>query len=128
MALTVTDPQPIERAEEILTPKALAFVEELHKRFAGTRSELLAARAAKREEVARTGKLDFLPETKEIRDGDWKMWEVNKADPSEKPGAEVRLHVLFSRQDVKLIKPKKHRRGSDSDEQRLQPGNQNRGD
>lgn len=24
-----------------------------------------------------------------IRDGDWKMWEVNKADPSEKPGAEA---------------------------------------
>ena len=44
MALTVTDPQPIARAEEILTPKALAFVEELHKRFAGTRTELLKAR------------------------------------------------------------------------------------
>ncbi|WP_115789793.1 malate synthase A [Arthrobacter silvisoli] len=79
MALTVTDPRPVERAEEILTPKALAFVEELHKRFAGTRSELLAARAAKREEVARTGKLDFLPETKDIRDGDWKVAEAPAA-------------------------------------------------
>ncbi len=73
MALTVTDPQPIDRAEEILTPEALAFVEELHKRFAGTRAELLKARVSKREEVARTGRLDFLPETRDVRDGDWKV-------------------------------------------------------
>ena len=73
MAITVTDPRPIERAEEILTPKALAFVEELHQRFAGTRGELLTARAVKREQVARTGRLDFLPETKDVRDGDWKV-------------------------------------------------------
>src|SRR6476661_8933348 len=73
MAITVTDPRPIDRAEEILTPKALAFVEELHNRFAGTRNELLAARAVKRQRVAETGKLDFLPETKNVRDGDWKV-------------------------------------------------------
>ena len=30
MALIVTDPHPIARAEEILTPEALAFVAELH--------------------------------------------------------------------------------------------------
>jgi malate synthase len=73
MAITVTDPRPIERAEEILTPKALAFVEELHKRFAGTRKELLAARGVKRQRVAETGKLDFLPETQDVRDGDWQV-------------------------------------------------------
>lgn len=73
MAITVTDPRPIARAEEILTPKALAFVEELHNRFAGTRNELLAARAVKRQRVAATGKLDFLPETKDVRDGGWKV-------------------------------------------------------
>jgi hypothetical protein len=49
MAITVTDPRPIDRAEEILTPKALAFIEELHKRFAGTRGELLTARGVKRQ-------------------------------------------------------------------------------
>jgi malate synthase len=73
MALTVTDPQPIDRAGEILSPEALAFVEELHLRFAGTRAELLKARAVKREHVARTGRLDFLPETREIRDADWSV-------------------------------------------------------
>ena len=50
MAITVTDPRPVDRAEEILTPKALAFIEELHQRFAGTRNELLAARDVKRAE------------------------------------------------------------------------------
>lgn len=50
MALRVSDSQPMERAEEVLTPAALAFVEELHQRFAGTREDLLKARAAQRDE------------------------------------------------------------------------------
>jgi malate synthase len=79
MAITVTDPRPIDRAEEILTPKALAFIEELHKNFAGTRNELLQARKAKRQKVAETSRLDFLPETREIRDGDWKVAEAPAA-------------------------------------------------
>ncbi len=79
MAITVTDPRPIDRAEEILTPKALTFIEELHKRFAGTRNELLEARKVKRQQVADTSRLDFLPETQEIRDGDWKVAEAPAA-------------------------------------------------
>ena len=71
MALTVSAPGPIDRAEEVLTPEALAFVEELHLLFAGTRSDLLKARAAKREDVARNGRLDFLPETRQVRESDW---------------------------------------------------------
>ena len=49
MTLELTDPQPVDRAEEILTPEALAFVEDLHQRFAGRRNELLAARREQRE-------------------------------------------------------------------------------
>jgi malate synthase len=79
MAITVTDPRPIDRAEEILTPEALAFIEELHTRFAGTRNELLQARKVKRQKVADTSRLDFLPETQEIRDGDWKVAEAPAA-------------------------------------------------
>lgn len=71
MALTVSAPRTAHRAEEILTPEALAFVEELHTRFAGTRADLLKARAVKREEVAGSGRLDFLPETRAVREGDW---------------------------------------------------------
>jgi len=73
MSLTLTDTRPIERAGEVLSPEALAFVEELNSRFAPRRQELLAARRAKRERVARAGKLDFLAETASVRAGDWKV-------------------------------------------------------
>ncbi|EOD68966.1 malate synthase [Amycolatopsis vancoresmycina] len=64
---------PVERGDEILTPEALAFLAGLHDAFAGRRDELLQARSKRREEARATGKLDFLPETKEIRDGDWQV-------------------------------------------------------
>jgi malate synthase len=63
----------VERAEEVLTDDALAFLGELHERFAATRDELLEARKARREEAKRTGKLDFLPDTESVRTGDWRV-------------------------------------------------------
>ncbi|NIK58591.1 malate synthase A [Kribbella shirazensis] len=62
-----------DRSELILTPGALAFVAGLHREFGARRTELLAARQRRRAEVARTGRLDFLPETAAIRDGDWQV-------------------------------------------------------
>jgi malate synthase len=62
-----------ERAAEILTEPALAFVGELHDRFAGRRRELLSLRAHRRAEVARTGTLDFLPETAQVREASWSV-------------------------------------------------------
>jgi malate synthase len=63
---------PVEgRFGEVLTDDALAFVGELHERFDERRRELLERRA---ERVARwnAGHLpDLLPETVEIREGDW---------------------------------------------------------
>jgi len=57
----------------ILTPEALAFVAGLHQRFEKRRRELLAARAARQKEFD-AGKLpDFLPQTRAIREGDWKV-------------------------------------------------------
>jgi malate synthase len=73
MTLELTDSTPVERADEILTPEALAFVEALHQRFAGRRDELLAARRERQAEAARTGHLDFLPETATIRESDWQV-------------------------------------------------------
>ncbi|RSM43964.1 malate synthase A [Amycolatopsis balhimycina DSM 5908] len=64
---------PVERGDEILTPAALEFLAGLHDAFAGRRDELLQARGKRREEARTTGRLDFLPETKEIREGDWKV-------------------------------------------------------
>ena len=72
-AASVTGPQ-IDRQDEVLTPEALAFVAELHRRFDPRRRELLALRARRREEAGRTGRLDFLPETRAVReDPDWRV-------------------------------------------------------
>jgi malate synthase len=63
-----------EAGERIFTDAALEFVGELHERFAARRGELLAQRRERREQIARTGRLDFLAETKEIReDPDWRV-------------------------------------------------------
>lgn len=57
--------------EEILTPEALAFVEKMQRKFNARRLELLAARVEKQKQID-SGKLpDFLPETKDIREGEW---------------------------------------------------------
>ncbi|MCG2623317.1 malate synthase A [Arthrobacter sp. I2-34] len=73
MALTVTNQSPVAGAERILTPEALDFVETLHHKFAGTRDELLAERVAARRQASAAGGLDFLPETRAIREGDWQV-------------------------------------------------------
>jgi malate synthase len=49
----------------------MGFVADLHRRFAPRRDELLGRRARRRAEVARTGRLDFLPETAAIRANEW---------------------------------------------------------
>ncbi|MFI9742474.1 malate synthase A [Streptomyces sp. NPDC052494] len=72
--LAVVDAEPLPRQEEVLTEAALAFVAELHRRFTPRRDELLARRAERRAEIARTSSLDFLPETAAIRaDDSWKV-------------------------------------------------------
>ncbi len=71
MSVELTDPRPTGRAEEILTDDALAFVAELHQRFAPRREELLSARGARREQAASDRAMDFLPDTKNAREGDW---------------------------------------------------------
>src|SRR5215218_3480993 len=64
---------PVEREEEVLTPEALAFVADLQTRFGAHRDALLAARATRRAEIAAERRIDFRPETREIRDGDWRV-------------------------------------------------------
>ncbi|APU42900.1 malate synthase A [Streptomyces sp. NPDC056254] len=71
--LAIVDAEPLPRQDEVLTEAALAFVAELHRRFAPRRAELLARRAERRAEIARTSTLDFLPDTAQVREGDWKV-------------------------------------------------------
>lgn len=57
----------------ILTPDALKFIEELETKFGPKRAELLQSRQKRQEEI-NNGKLPaFLPETKHIRNGDWRI-------------------------------------------------------
>ena len=73
-----TDTAPVEvrgpvvpRSGDILTDGALAFVAELQRRFGHRRDELLTRRTRRRAEAARTGRLDFLPDTEQVRRADW---------------------------------------------------------
>lgn len=60
----------------ILTPAALGFLVDLHRQFNARRLELLQRRVARQAQLD-AGKLpDFLPETKHIRESDWKVASV----------------------------------------------------
>ncbi|SOZ35120.1 malate synthase A [Cupriavidus neocaledonicus] len=65
--------------EDILTPEALALVDKLHRAFEPRRQELLAARVARARRLDAGEVPDFLPETRSIREGDWKVAPVPKA-------------------------------------------------
>ncbi|MBF6987342.1 MULTISPECIES: malate synthase A [unclassified Cupriavidus] len=65
--------------EDILTPEALALVDKLHRAFEPRRQELLAARVERAKRLDAGEVPDFLPETKSIREGDWKVAPVPKA-------------------------------------------------
>jgi malate synthase len=61
------------RMQEVLTQDALQFVSSLHREFEPTRQQLLRARVARRAELGAGGTLDFLEETREIRESDWSV-------------------------------------------------------
>jgi malate synthase len=64
------------RYAEILTPDAVAFVAELHRIVQPERKRLLAARIERQKRFDRGELPDFLPETKAIRDGDWRVGAI----------------------------------------------------
>jgi malate synthase len=66
----------IERSAEVLTPLALQLLASLHRRFDARRLELLAARARRQRELDAGALPDFLPETAEVRAGDWRVAPV----------------------------------------------------
>lgn len=68
---------PVEgRASEVLTPEALAFLADLHRRFDARRRELLAARQARQARFDAGERPDFLAETSAVRAGDWTIAPV----------------------------------------------------
>lgn len=73
----------VERASDvdstsILTPGAHAFVAELAAKFAPRIDGLLRQRADRRARLAEGNRLDFLPETRVVREADWKIAPVPK--------------------------------------------------
>src|ERR1041385_8569757 len=58
---------------QILTAEALEFIARLHRRFEPRRQELLARRAARQKEFDAGRLPDFLPETRAVRESDWKI-------------------------------------------------------
>ncbi len=62
---------PVAHHERILTPEAVAFVAELHRRFNARRLQLLAARAQRQRRLDAGEKPDFLAETRALRESDW---------------------------------------------------------
>ncbi|HNG39678.1 MAG TPA: malate synthase A, partial [Accumulibacter sp.] len=63
----------------ILTKDALDLVVKLHRAFEGRRQELLRARKERQARIDAGEMPDFLPETKAIREGDWKISPLPKA-------------------------------------------------
>lgn len=59
------------QVEQVLTPEAVEFLTQLHGKFDDRRKELLTLRAERQKRLDAGEKLDFLPETKHVREGDW---------------------------------------------------------
>ena len=63
-----------DRYDEILTPGALALIARLQRELGPRRAELLAARARRQDDLSAGGTLDFLAETRGIReDLSWRV-------------------------------------------------------
>lgn len=73
-----TPRQPKDYAS-ILTPEAVAFVAELVRLFRPRVEDILHNRQARKEKYQAGLKPDFLPETKSIREGSWKVAPLPEA-------------------------------------------------
>ena len=75
VGFTVHPPVP-SHYQMIFSDQAMAFVLELVERFQSRRNALLAERAALQQKLDEGMKLDFLPETASIREGEWKVGPI----------------------------------------------------
>ncbi len=63
----------VDGAAEILTPNALEFVAQLHRAHDPRREALLSMRARRQAAIDAGQRLDFLPETRPVREGSWRI-------------------------------------------------------
>ena len=68
----------LSRYDEIISNESLQFVKEIHEKFNSKRLELLKERGKRQKNIDNGYKLDFLSETKKIRDSSWKIKNIPK--------------------------------------------------
>ena len=68
----------LSRYSEIISNEALEFIKEIHERFNSKRLDLLNERKKRQDDIDKGAKLDFLEETKKIRDSNWKIKNIPK--------------------------------------------------
>jgi malate synthase len=61
---------------QILSDDALQFIAMLHQQFGNRIEELLARRIARQKAISDGNLPDFLPETRAIREGDWRVTDI----------------------------------------------------
>ncbi len=66
----------LSRYKEIISDEALQFIKEIHDQFNEKRLELLNERKKRQKFIDEGGKLDFLEETKKIRESNWKIKNI----------------------------------------------------
>ena len=83
MNQTLTLPAGVEikapvdaQAAQILTPDAVRFLAKLARQFEPTRQQLLARRIERQKEIDAGAMPDFLPSTRQVREGKWKVAPV----------------------------------------------------
>jgi malate synthase len=69
---------PTQTLSSILSPEAHSFLSKLSARFEQRRQELLARRRTVQQKLDDGWKPDFLPETKEVREGKWRVAPIPK--------------------------------------------------
>ena len=72
LGLALLDPEHPLR-DEVLSTEALAFIAELTRAFAPELRTLLVRRREQQAKLDGGARLDFLPETAEVRKGDWRV-------------------------------------------------------
>jgi malate synthase len=84
-------------AKSILTPEAVSFLAALHRTFNITRKTLLSRRQLRQQQIDAGVLLDFLPETKAIRE------DVTWSAAKPAPGLEDRRVEITGPVDRKMV-------------------------
>ena len=71
--ISINRDTPPEFLDTLLTDDALSFLAKLHRTFEESRSKILRHRIEKQNDLNLGATLDFLHETKPIREGDWQV-------------------------------------------------------